>query len=115
MKVGYIRSSKKDLNPDIQRGDLVAAVCERLFEEQISSRKEDRSEHGAALEYVRDGEALVVWKRDRFGKCPKRGRRLYPKSAKRWAYRGRCYTLTWSTTARRGVESRGEIKTRKVR
>jgi len=80
----------------------VAAGCERFFEEQISSRKENR----AALEYVRDGEALVVWKLDRFGRCSKRGRRLHPKSAKRWAARERRYTVTWSPTAHRGVESR---------
>lgn len=84
MEVGYTRNSEKDQNPDLRRRDLVAAGCERFFEEQISSRKEDRPELGAALEYVRDGEALVVWKLDRFGRCSKRGRRLYPRSAKRW-------------------------------
>ena len=41
------------------------------FEEQISSRKADRPELRAALEYVREGDALVVWKLDRFGRSLK--------------------------------------------
>ena len=106
MKVEYITNSKKDQNPDLHRKDLVAAGCERFFEEQICSRKENRPELEAALEYVRDGEALVVWKLDRFGRCSKRGRGSCPKSAKRWAARERRYTVTWSPTAHRGVESR---------
>ena len=68
MKVGYIRTSKKDQNPELQRKELLAAGCEKLFEEQISSRKADRPELRAALEYVREGDALVVWKLDRFGR-----------------------------------------------
>ena len=68
MKVGYIRTSKKDQNPELQRRDLLAAGCEKIFEEQISSRKADRPQLRAALEYVRKGDALVVWKLDRFGR-----------------------------------------------
>ena len=43
MKVGYIRTSKKDQNPELQRRDLLAFGCEKIFEEQISSRKETNS------------------------------------------------------------------------
>jgi DNA invertase Pin-like site-specific DNA recombinase len=104
--MGYIRNSKKDQNPDLHRRNVVAASCERFFEEQICSCKEDQPELEAALEYVRDGEALVVWKLDGFGRCSKRGRGSCPKSAKRWAARKRRYTVTCSPTTRRGVESR---------
>ena len=68
MRVGYIRTSKKDQNPQLQRRDLLAAGCQKVFEEQISSRKAQRPELRAALEYVREGDALVVWKLDRFGR-----------------------------------------------
>ena len=71
MKVGYIRTSKKDQNPELQRRDLFAAGCEKIFEELISSRKADRPELRAALEYVREGDALVVWKLDCFGRSLK--------------------------------------------
>ena len=68
MKVGYIRTSKKDQNPELQRRDLVAYGCERFFEEQISSRKADRPELRAAMDYCREGDEFVVWKLDRFGR-----------------------------------------------
>lgn len=68
VKIGYIRTSKKDQNPEIQRRDLVAFGCEKIFEEQISSRKEDRPELRAAMDYCREGDELVVWKLDRFGR-----------------------------------------------
>jgi DNA invertase Pin-like site-specific DNA recombinase len=54
--------------PQLQRRDLLAAGCEKLFEEQISSRKAQRPQLRAALGYVREGDALVVWKLDRFGR-----------------------------------------------
>ena len=68
MRVGYIRTSKKDQNPQLQRRDLLAAGCQKVFEEQISSRKEDRPELRAAIDYCREGDELVVWKLDRFGR-----------------------------------------------
>ena len=68
MRVGYIRTSKKDQNPQLQRRDLLAAGCQKLFEEQIRSRKAQRPQLRAALEYAREGDALVVCKLDRFGR-----------------------------------------------
>jgi hypothetical protein len=68
VKVAYIRMSKKNQNPEIQRRDLLAFGCERVFEEQISSRKEDRPELRAAMDYCREGVELVVWKLHRFGR-----------------------------------------------
>lgn len=71
VKVGYTRTSKKEQNPDLQRRELEAFGCERIFEEQISSRKADRPKLRAALDYCREGDALVVWKLDRFGRSLK--------------------------------------------
>ena len=68
MKVGYIRTSKKDQNPELQRRELEAFGCGKFFEEQISSRKADRPELRAAMEFCREGDELVVWKLDRFGR-----------------------------------------------
>ena len=68
VRVGYIRTSKKDQNPELQRKDLLGTGCEKIFEEQISSRKADRPELRAALEFCREGDELVVWKLDRFGR-----------------------------------------------
>ena len=71
MRVGYIRTSKKDQNPELQRRELEEFGCEKIFEEQISSRKADRPQLRAALEYCREGDELVVWKLDRFGRSLK--------------------------------------------
>ncbi len=68
MKIGHVRTSKKDQNPELQRRDLEAFGCERIFEEQVSSRKEDRPELKAAMDFCREGDELVVWKLDRFGR-----------------------------------------------
>jgi len=68
VKIVYIRTSKKDQNPELQRRDLLAFGCEKFFEEQISSRKAERPELRAALDYCREGDALVVWKLDRLGR-----------------------------------------------
>jgi DNA invertase Pin-like site-specific DNA recombinase len=68
VKVGYIRTSKKDQNPDLQRKVLLAFGCEKVFEEQMSSRKEDRPVLRAAMNYCREGDELVVWKLYRFGR-----------------------------------------------
>jgi hypothetical protein len=66
--VGYARVSRQDRNPQMQRGELEAAGCERIFEERISSRKESRAELQRPLEYCRQGDVLVVWKLDRLGR-----------------------------------------------
>ena len=71
MRVGYVRTSKKNQNPDLQRRELEDFGCEKIFEEQISSRKADRPELRAALDYCREGDELVVWKLDRFGRSLK--------------------------------------------
>lgn len=68
MRIGYIRTSKKDQNPELQRRDLLIAGCEKVFEEQISSRKADRPELRAAMDFCREGDEFVVWKLDRFGR-----------------------------------------------
>jgi DNA invertase Pin-like site-specific DNA recombinase len=68
VKIGYIRTSKKNQNTELQRRALPVFGCEKVFEEQISSRKEDRAELGSARHYCREGDELVVWKLDRFGR-----------------------------------------------
>ena len=68
MKIGYVRTSKKDQNPELQRRDLLTCGCEKFFEEQLSSRKENRPQLRAAMDYCREGDEFVVWKLDRFGR-----------------------------------------------
>ena len=71
MLVGYMRvSSDSDRQTtDLQRDALLnAGVDERhLFEDKASGARSDRSGLAKALDFVRAGDCLVVWKLDRLG------------------------------------------------
>ena len=72
MLVGYMRvSSDSDRqSTDLQRDALlsVGVDARHLFEDRASGAKDDRSGLGQALEFVRPGDVLVVWKLDRLGR-----------------------------------------------
>jgi DNA invertase Pin-like site-specific DNA recombinase len=67
MKIGYARTSTREQHLDMQRTALSEAGCERIFEEQVSGVG-DRTELKAALQYLREGDCLVVYKLDRLGR-----------------------------------------------
>lgn len=71
MLVGYARVSTQDQSPALQRDALEAAGCEKTFEEKASGAQRDRPQLKAALEYMRDGDTLVVWKLDRLARSLK--------------------------------------------
>lgn len=66
--IGYARVSTIDQNLDLQTDALTAAGCRKIFVEKASGTREDRPELARALEYVRDGDVLVVWRLDRLGR-----------------------------------------------
>jgi DNA invertase Pin-like site-specific DNA recombinase len=72
MLVGYMRvSSDSDRQTtDLQRDALLAAGVDarHLYEDRASGAKDDRFGLGRALEFVRPGDVLVVWKLDRLGR-----------------------------------------------
>lgn len=68
MLVGYARVSTQDQNPALQLDALKAAGCERVFVEKATGAQRDRPELKAALDYIRAGDALVVWKLDRLAR-----------------------------------------------
>jgi DNA invertase Pin-like site-specific DNA recombinase len=71
MRVGYARVSTQDQNPALQVDALNASGCERLFVEKASGAQRDRPELKAALDYLRSGDTLVVWKLDRLARSLK--------------------------------------------
>ncbi len=71
MLIGYARVSTRDQNYELQLDALDAAGCARIFEEKLSGAQRDRPELKAALDYVRPGDALVVWKLDRLARSLK--------------------------------------------
>lgn len=68
MLIGYGRVSTTDQNPALQEDALRAAGCEKLFIEKVSSGKSERPQLHAALDYLREGDSLVVWRLDRLAR-----------------------------------------------
>jgi DNA invertase Pin-like site-specific DNA recombinase len=71
MKVGYARVSTRDQSPALQLDALKAAGCKRVFTEKASGTITNRPQLIAALDYMRSGDALVVWKLDRLARSTK--------------------------------------------
>ena len=71
MLIGYARVSTQDQNLDMQREALKRAQCERIYEDTQSGRSADRPGLTKALEMLREGDTLVVWKLDRLGRSLK--------------------------------------------
>ena len=69
MIIGYARTSTVEqlAGFDAQVRDLTAAGCERVFSEQVSSIAQ-RAQLDAALDFVREGDVLVVTKLDRLAR-----------------------------------------------
>lgn len=71
MLIGYARVSTQDQNPELQHDALTQAGCEKIFIEKASGAKRERPELQAALQYMRPGDTLVVWKLDRLARSLK--------------------------------------------
>ena len=71
MLVGYARVSTQEQNLALQLDALKNNGCEKIFVEKASGAQRDRPELKAALDYVRAGDTLVVWKLDRLARSLK--------------------------------------------
>ncbi len=72
MLVGYARVSTTDdrQSTDLQRDALVAAGVDprHIHEDRASGARDDRPGLKACIEFLREGDVLVVWKLDRLGR-----------------------------------------------
>jgi DNA invertase Pin-like site-specific DNA recombinase len=68
MKVGYARVSTHEQNLDLQEEALEKVGCERIFRDRVSGAAAARPGLQDALNYVREGDTLVVWRLDRLGR-----------------------------------------------
>lgn len=71
MFIGYARVSTTDQNLDLQHDALEKAGCEKVFEDKVSGTRSDRPGLIKAMEILREGDTLVVWKLDRLGRSVK--------------------------------------------
>src|SRR3954451_14871183 len=68
MLIGYARISTTDQTLALQQDALKTAGCDRVFTDTASGSRTDRPGLAEALQYVRTGDTLVVWRLDRLGR-----------------------------------------------
>ena len=70
MLIGYARVSTHEQTLDLQLDALKQAGCseDKIYQDKISSAKEHRPALESALDQLRAGDTLVVWRLDRLGR-----------------------------------------------
>src|SRR5512135_3439809 len=71
MLIGYARVSTADQTLDLQKDALEKAGCTKIFTDTASGAKGERTGLDEALNYVRAGDTIVVWRLDRLGRSLK--------------------------------------------
>jgi DNA invertase Pin-like site-specific DNA recombinase len=71
MLIGYARVSTQDQTLNLQKDALKKIGCNKIFTDTASGAKAERNGLEEALEYVREGDTLVVWRLDRLGRSLK--------------------------------------------
>ncbi|PHA58717.1 resolvase [Bacillus wiedmannii] len=66
--IGYARVSTKDQDLNLQIDKLTVYGCEKIFKEKQSGAKSDCEELAKVMEYLREGDTLVVYKIDRLAR-----------------------------------------------
>ncbi len=66
--LGYARVSTADQNPDLQVDELTAAGCHRIFVDHASGAGAERPQLAQALDHLRSGATLAVWRLDRLAR-----------------------------------------------
>ena len=64
-RAGYTRVSTVSQTLDQQNAALEAAGVTKTFSDTMSGARDDRPGLAALMEYVREGDTVVVWKLDR--------------------------------------------------
>jgi DNA invertase Pin-like site-specific DNA recombinase len=68
MLIGYARISTHEQTLNLQQDALTKAGCTKIFTDTASGVKTERIGLEEALNYVRKGDTLVVWRLDRLGR-----------------------------------------------
>ncbi|GAB1328015.1 recombinase family protein [Streptomyces sennicomposti] len=69
--IGYKRVSTKAQDAQLQADALSETGCAKVFEDKLSGKNTERPGLLSALEYMREGDTLCVWKLDRLGRSTK--------------------------------------------
>jgi DNA invertase Pin-like site-specific DNA recombinase len=69
--IGYARVSTNEQHLHLQQDALSAAGCLKIYTDTISGAKSERKGLSEALNFIRGGDTLVVWRLDRLGRSLK--------------------------------------------
>lgn len=67
-RVGYARVSSTGQSLEVQLEKLNQAKCDRIYQEKRSGRTADRPEFQACMNYLREGDTLVITRLDRLAR-----------------------------------------------
>lgn len=67
-RIGYARVSSTGQSLEIQLEKLNQAKCDRIYQEKRSGRTADRTEFQSCLNYLREGDALIITRLDRLAR-----------------------------------------------
>jgi DNA invertase Pin-like site-specific DNA recombinase len=68
MLIGYARVSTHEQTLNLQRDALAKAGCNKIFTDTASGARTERKGLDEALNFLRKGDTLVVWRLDRLGR-----------------------------------------------
>ncbi len=71
MLVGYARISTAGQDVSLQVDALRQAGCKKIFRDTVSGAKSERPGLRDALDFLREGDTLLVWSLDRLGRSLK--------------------------------------------
>ena len=71
MNIGYARVSTSDQTLDLQKDALENIGCTKIFTDTASGAKAERKGLEEAIDFLRAGDSLVVWRLDRLGRSLK--------------------------------------------
>lgn len=60
MKIGYVRCSTKDQNPERQEALMQKLGVEKVFIDMLSGKDTNRPQLQAMLDYIREGDTVIV-------------------------------------------------------
>lgn len=67
-RVGYARVSSTGQSLDVQLDKLNQVKCDRVYQEKRSGRTADRPEFKACMNYLREGDTLIITRLDRLAR-----------------------------------------------
>lgn len=67
-RIGYARVSSTGQSLEVQLEKLTQAKCDRIYQEKRSGRTADRPEFQSCMNYLREGDTLIITRLDRLAR-----------------------------------------------